>query len=98
MTVVVRAASVRAHWCSPPLALHTPIRSWESLDTVDQINIRPIFLFFRPTRAPPPNEVRAAGVGDPTRFVVKLALRVIGDRYSDEVLRLILNLDGNGKH
>ena len=30
----------------------------------------------------------------------KLALRVIGDRYSDEVLRLILSLNdnGNGKH
>jgi hypothetical protein len=43
-------------------------------------------------------EVRAAGVLDGTRFTVKLALRVIGDRYSDEVLRLILSLNDNGKH
>jgi len=41
------------------------------------------------------NEVRA-GVNDSTRFTVKLALRVIGDRYSDEVLRLILSLNDNG--
>lgn len=46
------------------------------------------------------NEARAAGVNDGTRFTVKLALQVIGDRYSDEVLRLILSLNdnGNGKH
>jgi len=46
------------------------------------------------------DEVRAAEVNDGTRFTVKLALRVIGDRYSDEVLRLILSLNdnGNGKH
>jgi hypothetical protein len=42
------------------------------------------------------NKVRAAGVPDPTRFTVKLALRVIGDRYSDQVLRLILSLSDNG--
>ena len=44
------------------------------------------------------NEVRAAGVNDGTRFTVKLALRVIGDRYSDEVLRRIVSLNDNGKH
>jgi hypothetical protein len=41
-------------------------------------------------------EVRAAGVPDGTPSTVKLALRVIGDRYSDEVLRLILSLNDNG--
>jgi hypothetical protein len=41
-------------------------------------------------------EVRAAGVPDGTRFTVKLALRVIGDRYSDEIVRLILGLNDNG--
>jgi hypothetical protein len=37
-----------------------------------------------------------AGISDRTRFTVKLALRVIGDRYNDEIVRLILSLNDNG--
>ena len=41
-------------------------------------------------------EIRAAGVNDSTRYTVKLALKVLGERYSDEILRLILSLNDNG--
>jgi hypothetical protein len=41
-------------------------------------------------------EITAAGVPDGTRFTVKLALKVMGERYSDEILRLILSLNDNG--
>jgi hypothetical protein len=41
------------------------------------------------------SEVKAAGVNDATRYTVKLALKVMGEQYSDEMPRLILSLNDN---